>query len=405
MFPKKTIRDIGWVDGQRVLVRADLNVPMNGDQITDDFRLLRALDTIQYLIRRNCSVVVCAHLGRPNGSPNPAFSLRPVAERLGILLGFEVLFTPECIGPVAANAANALEPGQVLLLENLRFHPEEEANDPAFAQALAAASGASYFVQDGFGVVHRAHASTDAITRYLPSIAGLLLESEIVTITNAMQSPQRPLTAILGGAKISDKITVIERLIDVADQIIIGGAMANTFLAYRGLAMGRSLVEPGQEPVLQRIYQRAEQKVGAQAVDTFLALPSDAVVALSPQAPSVTTVSVQAIPADQAVFDIGPSSAAYFAQLVQSAATVIWNGPLGMTENQQFSHGSEAIAQTLAAQSQTHSLIGGGDTADFIRSWSQSHNQYFGYISTGGGASLELMAGNKLPGVEALQDI
>lgn len=407
MFHKKTIRDVP-LDGKQVLVRADYNVPLDGGRISDEYRLIRSVPTIKYLLERGCSVVVCSHLGRPDGQVNAKYSLEPVAARLGELLNTPVGFVPESVGERVAQATKRLRPGQVLLLENVRFHAGEEANDSEFARRLAKDSNASYFVQDGFGVVHRAHASTAAITQFLPSVAGLLLESEVSTILGAMEAPKRPLVAILGGAKISDKIKVIERFVELADQIIIGGAMANTFLRYKGLPVGKSLVEKDQEAVLDQIYAKAAGKLaGRQSVDDFIKLPTDVVVADSLEATaSVTVVAANAVPETDYILDLGPESAQAAADLLKNAGTAIWNGTLGMAEREAYAHASATITETLATQHPaTASLIGGGDTADFVRQWSTSRNRDFpGYISTGGGASLELMAGKELPGVAMLLD-
>jgi phosphoglycerate kinase len=295
----------------------------------------------------------------------------------------------------------------VLVLENLRFHPEEEANDPLFARQLAQDSGATYFVQDGFGVVHRAHASTSAIAQFLPSVAGLLLESEVTTITEAMEQPKHPLVAILGGAKVTDKIKVIERLVGLADQIIIGGAMANTFLRYKGIAIGKSIHEDGQEEILNGIYTKALEVLrGKKSVDEFIVLPTDVVVAPSvDRGAPAAMVDVSAVPAEDYILDLGATSSQRIASLLRSAATVIWNGTLGMAEQAAYSHASALVAETLANQDvETKSIVGGGDTADFVLHWCKEHNRRFGYISTGGGASLDLMSGEKLPGVEVLLD-
>jgi phosphoglycerate kinase len=325
---------------------------------------------------------------------------------LSELLGKPVGFIPASIGERVVAATKRLAKGQVLLLENLRFHPEEEANDPTFAKALAKDSGATWFVQDGFGVVHRAHASTDRITEFLPSVAGLLLESEVSTITSAMENPKRPLVAVLGGAKISDKIALVERFVDLADQIIIGGAMANTFLAYKGVAVGKSLCETDQQTVLANIYKRAEEKLqGARPADEFIALPQDVVVADSLEATAKTAVvAADAVPEQDFILDIGSEASIRASELLAGAGTVIWNGTLGMAEREAYARGSAKIAETLAAQPETNTIVGGGDTADFVRKWSTEHHKEFGYISTGGGAGLELMAGERLPGVEALLD-
>ncbi len=405
-FAKKTIRDAP-IDGKTVLVRADYNVPLTDKgEISDDYRITQSLPTLNYLMKAGCKVIICAHLGRPDGKVNPKESLEPVAARLSELLGKPVAFIPDCVGDRVKVAARHVAPGGVLLLENVRFHAQEEANEESFAKRLARDSGASYFVQDGFGVVHRAHASTDAITHFLPSVAGLLLEKEVSTITQAMHNPDRPLVAVLGGAKVSDKIKVIETFIAIADQLIIGGAMANTFLAYRGVGMGKSVCEPGQYAELDRIYDLADKKVGPNRVDDFMLLPVDAVVAseITPDAePSV--VHIRDVTQGEYVLDMGPKSVAAMLHKVQKASTAIWNGTLGYAEYPAFAKGSAALAHALASQkNHTFSLIGGGDTADFALHWDDKKGGSFGHVSTGGGAGLELMAGKKLPGVEALLD-
>ncbi len=405
-FNKKTIRDVP-LDGQRVLMRADYNVPLekNG-QIADDYRIMQSLSTINHLLDRGCQIVICAHLGRPKGRVDERFSLEPIAVRLGELLNKPVGFVPDCVGDRVAQATKRLQPGQVLLLENVRFHPEEEANDPVFAQQIAKSVGAAYFVQDGFGVVHRAHASTAAITQYLPSVSGLLLEKEVTTITEAMENPKRPLVAILGGAKVSDKIKIIQRFAELADKLIIGGAMANTFLKYKGLSIGKSVHEDDQDAVLDQIYTIALQKTqGHSSVDDFIILPSDVVVAksLDEGAPH-HSARVTDVAADEYILDLGFQTTNEMVAALQGAGTVIWNGTLGLAEQAAYAQTSSRIAQALANQPETMSLIGGGDTVDFILDWVKHHTGSFSHISTGGGASLELMTGDKLPGIEALLD-
>lgn len=403
-FHKLTIRDIP-VDHKVVLVRADYNVPLTKDgKISDDLRIRASLPTLQYLIDRHCTVVVMSHLGRPEGR-DASQSLEPVAERLTELLNAPVTFVEDCIGDKVVQAVKTAAPGSVVLLENLRYYTEEEANDEVFAEKIATATKARYFVQDGFGVVHRAHASTDAITHFIPGVSGLLLEKEYVTITGAMEAPKRPLVAILGGAKVSDKIPVIERFVSVADTILIGGAMANTFLAYRGLSLGASMVESDQQSILDRIYSAAREKVG-DAVDDFIILPTDLAVAteISEDAARVT-VPVDGVQADQKALDIGDASIERYVDVVRNAQTVVWNGTLGYAELPAFAHGSARVALALATQPETTSIIGGGDTADFVLKWDGDGGQSFSHVSTGGGASLELMSGTKLPGIESLLDV
>lgn len=402
-FSKLTIKDVP-VEHKTVLVRADYNVPLNAKgEISDDLRIRASLPTIQFLIDHKCTIVIMSHLGRPEGR-DASQSLEPVAEHLQELLGHPVQFVDDCIGDKVKQAVRAAKPGSILLLENLRYYSEEEANDEAFAKKIADATGARYFVQDGFGVVHRAHASTDAITRFIPGVAGLLLEKEYKTITTAMEAPARPLVAVLGGAKVSDKITVIERFVHVADKIIIGGAMANTFLAYQGLNVGASKVEADQTEVLNRIYSAARDKVG-EAVNDFIILPVDVAVAtaIAPDAER-RIVSVNELNPDDIALDVGDESIIRIVQEVTGAKTVVWNGTLGYAEIPAFAHGSARLALSLATQPDTVSIIGGGDTADFVLKWDGEQGRSFTHVSTGGGASLELMAGETLPGIARLLD-
>ena len=402
-FFKLTIRDVP-LDNQVVLVRADYNVPLNKEgKISDDLRIKASLPTLQYLHDHNCKIVIMSHLGRPEGR-DPKFSLKQVATRLAELLNHEVIFVDDTIGDKVKQAVKQAPAHSVILLENLRYYKEEEADDEIFAKKIADASGARFFVQDGFGVVHRAHASTHAITLSIPSISGLLLEREYTTITGAMQNPQRPLVAVMGGAKISDKIAVIERFVSVADKIIIGGAMANTFLAYKGVKMGASMLESDQNETLDRIYKAAHDKVG-DAVDDFIVLPSDLAVATEVSSDAKRrSVALDAVGDEDKALDIGDASIERVVREVADAKTVIWNGTLGYAEFPEFAHGSARLALALATQPQTTSIIGGGDTADFVLKWDAAGGASFTHVSTGGGASLELMAGDKLPGIESLLD-
>lgn len=429
MFTKQTIRDID-IDGKTVLLRADFNVPLEDGKIADDYRIKQALPTLHYLLEHNARVIVCSHLGRPDGKPNPDFSLFAVAKRLGELLGPDtVSFVKDCIGPDVKKAATALANGQVLLLENLRFHPEEEANSADFAKQLVEATGAQVFVQDGFGVVHRAHASTEAVTHLLPAVAGLLLEKEVDTITNVMEQPERPLMAVIGGAKISDKIEILNRFIDIADVVAIGGAMANTFLLADGIDVAKSLVEPDDLPLAKDILHKARTK--AAAGNFVFYLPQDAVVAhkVDKQAPTrIIDWSAHVIAAienypkrpphaasqikpDEMILDIGPFSASFIAGAMQLSKMVVWNGSLGVAEVAglqgpvgPYAHGTRVVMDAMLGQlgNRPFSLVGGGDTVSFIES--QHLTSHFNHVSTGGGASLELMAGRKLPGVEALRN-
>lgn len=427
MFTKKTIRDID-IRGKRILLRADYNVPIAEDNtIRDDYRLQQSVPTIKALLEQDVKLIICSHLGRPDGKPDKAFSLRPVAERLRELVGQDVGFVEDCVGEAVDKAVAELQPKQILLLENLRFHPEEEANDDDFAAQLA--KSGEIFVQDGFGVVHRAHASTEAITHHLPSVAGLLLEKEVDTITRVMEAPERPLMAIIGGAKISDKIEVLNRFIDIADFIAIGGAMANTFLAAEGIDIGKSKEEPNDIPIARDILEKAKQKAKQQRFIFYV--PQDGVVAKSLDKASTTRIvdwdahiiaEVESYPkqpaektrhieADEMILDIGPFSGAFIAGGIQLASTVVWNGTMGVTETLAlngpvgpFSHGTELIIDALVGDygHRPFSLVGGGDTVGYVEQLKLTGA--FNHVSTGGGASLELMSGHKLPGVEALED-
>jgi len=426
-FTKKTIRDID-LDGKQVLLRADYNVPLDdAGEITDDYRLQQSVPTVKFLLGHGAAVIICSHLGRPEGKPNPKYSLLPVAKRLKELLGVDVEFVPDCIGERAKKAADSLQPGRVLLLENLRFHEEEEANDRGFAQQLA--SLAQVFVQDGFGVVHRAHASTEAVTHFLPSVAGLLLEREVDTITSVMEDPARPLVAVVGGAKISDKIEVLRRFIDIADIVAVGGAMANTFLQATGLRIGKSMSNYDDLPLAKEIMELAKEK--AKHGRFVFYLPQDGVVAHKVDKAAKTRIvdwsahviaDVENYPkrplkesgqvaADEMILDVGPFSGAFIAGAVQLAGTVVWNGALGVTETTglqgpvgPFAHGTELLVEAMTGQfgNRPFSLVGGGDTVGYIQS--RGLLQAFNHVSTGGGASLELMSGRKLPGVEALEN-
>jgi phosphoglycerate kinase len=403
-FFKQTINTVP-LQGQTVLLRADYNVPLKSNgEIDDDFRIRASLPTIKKLLADGCKVVVISHLGRPEGR-DPKLSLEPIAQRLAEHLGSAVRFVDQTVGDKVAMAVKRSPKHSVIVLENLRYHPEEEANDEAFAAKLAKDSGARYFVQDGFGVVHRAHASTDAITHYLPSVAGLLLEREYTTIMGAMKAPKRPLVAVMGGAKVADKIDVIDEFIRDADTIVIGGAMANTFLAYKGLAMGKSKFEPDEKTTIDRIYQAAADKVGKKKVDDFIVLPIDLAVGTS-LAPGEARQNklAQTLGADDIALDVGDMSIGRIVGIVSKAKTVVWNGTLGYAEQPNFAHGSARLALTLATNPDITSIIGGGDTADFVLNWDARKGDSFTHVSTGGGASLELMAGEKLPGIESLLD-
>lgn len=426
-FTKKTIKDID-IAGKKVLLRADYNVPLDAaGNITDDYRILQSLPTIKYLLEQNCAIIICSHLGRPDGRPQDIFSLRPVVKVLEKHTKAPVHFIGDCRGPIVADAARDLPKGQILLLENLRFYAEEEKNDAALGKELA--SLAEVFVQDGFGVVHRAHASTEAVTRYLPSVAGLLLEKEVDTITTVMENPERPLMAIIGGAKISDKIEILERFIDIADVVVVGGAMANTFLLAKGIAVGKSLAEPDDVPLAKRIIKRASDKAKKQRFVFYI--PQDGVVAESLDKHAKTRIvdwdahviadienypkraprATEHVRADERILDIGPFSGAFIAGSMQLANTVVWNGAMGVTEVPSvhgpigpFAHGTDLVVDALLGEygHKPFSVLGGGDTVGYVES--QGLIDAFGHVSTGGGASMELMSGKQLPGVEALQN-
>ncbi len=402
-FFKKTIRDVP-LEGTTVLLRADYNVPLKADgTIHDDFRIRASLPTVRRLLKDGCKVVIIAHLGRPEGR-DPKLSLEPAAQRLAELLKEPVRFVDQTVGDKVRMAVKRAPSRGVVVLENLRFHTEEEANDESFAQKLARDTGARYFVQDGFGVVHRDHASTAAITLFLPSVAGLLLEKEYVSIIGAMKHPKRPLVAIMGGAKVSDKIQVVDELVGVADTLLIGGAMANTFLAARGHIVGASKYEDDQVDVIKAIYEAVDEKVGSGAENEFLRLPTDVAVAKGIDDPAGhRVVAVDSVEQDDKILDIGPETIAAYVDAIGTAGTVIWNGTLGYAELAVFAKGSAAIAEALAS-SDVESIIGGGDTADFVIHWDKKKGDSFSHVSTGGGASLELMAEGRLPGIEHLLD-
>lgn len=403
-FGKITVKDIK-VNNKTILVRTDYNVPLSEDgSIADDLRIRASLPTLRYLLKRNARVVIISHLGRPYGKKDKKYTLEAVAERLSELLKIEVGFVEDCIGDKVVQAVKKTRLGGVVLLENLRYYPEEEKDSQAFARKIAEATKARYFVQDGFGVVHRAHSSTSAITNYIPSVSGLLLEKEYKAIIKAIEKPKRPLVAVLGGAKVSDKIGVIEHFMNIADKIIIGGAMANTFLAYKGYKMGSSIVEKGQNKILDNIYIAAHNKKD-DSVEDFIILPSDVAVDSKPKAESERrNVKLGNIKPHEMALDIGDKTIDRFIKEVAGAGTVVWNGPLGYSTVEAFAHGSSRLALALATQEETDTIIGGGDTAEFILRWSENDTKVFSHVSTGGGASLDLMAGKKLPGVECLLD-
>ncbi|MBC8595788.1 phosphoglycerate kinase [Qingrenia yutianensis] len=394
MLNKKTIEDIE-VAGKKVLVRCDFNVPLDENKnITDENRLIGALPTIKYLIDHKAKVILCSHLGRPKGEFNPKFSLAPVAKRLSELLGQEVKMADDVIGDSAKALAASLKDGEVMLLENVRFHKEEEKNDPEFAKALA--SLAEVYVNDAFGTAHRAHASTAGVANYLPAVCGYLIKKEIEIMGKALSNPERPFVAILGGAKVSDKIGVIENLLDKVDYLIIGGGMAYTFLKAKGYEIGTSICEDEKIELATNIMEKAQQK------GVELLLPVETVVAKEFSADSEpVVVPSDKIPADMMGMDIGPKTIELFSEVVKKAKTVIWNGPMGVFEFPKFAVGTKAIAKALA-ETDAVTIIGGGDSAAAVAQLGFADKMT--HISTGGGASLEYLEGIELPGIAALND-
>lgn len=391
---KKGVREIP-VQGKRVLVRVDFNVPVDEKgQITDDTRIRAALPTIDYLRREGAKVVLVSHFGRPKGQVNLKYSLAPVAKHLEQLIKSPVRFVSDCVGAEAQSQAGLLAEGEVLLLENVRFHPEEEKNDPRFARELA--SLAEIFVNDAFGTAHRAHASTEGVSHYIPAVAGLLLEKETTIMGQALEAPERPFIAIIGGAKVGDKIGVIENLLKKVDTLIIGGGMANTFLKAQGYEMGRSLVEEDKIPLAKKLLDQAKD------LGVELKLPVDVIVApeLKADAPA-RTVTVSRIGADDMALDIGPASGADFAARIGEGKTVIWNGPMGVFEMAPFASGTNRVAQAMADCGGT-TIVGGGDSVAAVEKAGLAGQ--LTHISTGGGASLEFLEGKILPGIAALLD-
>ena len=396
---KLSIRDLS-LNNHRVLMRVDFNVPLEDGRVIDDTRIRETLPTIEYALRHGARLVLVSHLGRPKGKPNPAFSLKPAAERLRMLLdkelarGENVGFCPECIGPEAEEMAGRLEQGQSLLLENLRFHPEEEANDPKFAKQLAGL--ADYYVNDAFGTAHRAHASTVGVTTFVQkSAAGLLMEKELQYLGKVLRHPERPFIAILGGAKVSDKIGVIRNLLDKVDALIIGGGMAYTFLKAQGEAVGKSLVEEDKVELARELLKEAKKH------KLKFLLPTDHVVAEKIDANAIVqTVGAGHIPANMMALDIGPKTIEAFTEEIGRALTIVWNGPMGVFEVAPFAKGTFKIAQAVAENVGATSIVGGGDSVSAVNAAGVADK--ITHISTGGGASLEFLEGKKLPGVEAL---
>ncbi len=382
------------LSGRRVFLRADLNVPLDGGAVADDNRLTAVVPTIEHALKAGATVVLASHLGRPKGKPAPEFSLRPVAARLETLLGRPVPLAPDCVGEETAALARSRRGGELVLLENLRFHEEEEANDDGFARQLAAL--ADCYVNDAFAAAHRAHASIEAITYHLqPAAAGLLMRRELDTLARIVERPERPLVAILGGAKVSDKLALVENLLERVQALLIGGGMAFTFLRALGHEVGRSLVESDQLETARHVLESARRR------GVPLTLPVDAVVASGLDSASGRAVGIRDIPADQMGLDIGPLTVERFATTLRTARTIVWNGPMGVFEKAPFAAGTLDVARAVAA-SPAFSVIGGGDTVAAITRAGVADR--IGYLSTAGGAFLEFLEGRKLPGVEALTE-
>ncbi|PKQ37169.1 MAG: phosphoglycerate kinase [Actinobacteria bacterium HGW-Actinobacteria-1] len=394
MFSKKTVKDVD-VRGKRVLVRVDFNVPLAEGSVTDDTRVRAALPTLRYLVDHGARVIVMSHLGRPKGEPDPQYSLRPVRRVLQRLLGRNVVFVDDIVGAEAHEAVDRMVDGEIIMLENVRFNPGEKANDPEFAKALA--SLADIYVNDAFGAAHRAHASTAGVAQYLPAVAGLLLSREVETLTSMLTDPERPFVAILGGSKVSDKIGVIDRMLDCVDSLLIGGGMCFTFLVAKGVDVGRSLVEEEWiEPARQMMEKALER-------DVEIMLPVDFVVAEAIEHDSETkVVGREEIPSDMMGLDIGPTTSELFKGAIGMARTIFWNGPMGVFEMKPFETGTREVAMAVARNNRAVSVIGGGDSVAALKKFDLEERVTF--VSTGGGASMKLLEGTTLPGVEALMD-
>jgi phosphoglycerate kinase len=391
---KKTVRDLGNLAGTRVFVRVDYNVPLEGATITDDTRIRASVPTLELLLKANARVILASHLGRPKKGPDPKYSLKPAAARLGELVGRPVAMAPDCIGPEVAALADGLADGGVLLLENVRFHPEEEKNDAAFAAKLIADTGATVFVNDAFGSAHRAHASTEGVSHHVKtSVAGLLMEKEVRYLGMALEAPERPFVAVLGGAKVSDKIEVIESLLPRVDTLLVGGGMAYTFLRAQGLATGKSLVEEDKLELAKSLLAKGGGK---------LRLPQDHVVAAEfKDTAERRTLPASEVPEGWMGLDIGPETAKAFGDAVRGAKLVLWNGPMGVFEMKPFAEGTLAMAQALADCGGT-TVVGGGDSVAAVTQMGLATK--IDHVSTGGGASLEFLSGQPLPGVACLQE-
>lgn len=395
---KKTVRDIE-VAGKRVFLRVDYNVPQDPETgaITDDTRIRATLPTLRYLLEHNARVIIASHLGRPQGQRRPEFSLAPIAQRLSQLLGHPDLsgLAPDCIGPDVEAAVAKLPPGQALLLENLRFHKEEEANDPAFAQALAHL--ADTYVNDAFGAAHRAHASISGIAKHLPAVSGFLMEKELHYLDQVLHNPNRPLAAVIGGAKVSDKMAVLESLVERVDTLVLGGGMIATLLKAQGNEVGTSKVEADRVATALRLYDRAAERC------VTLMLPTDVVVAESFSATAAhRTVPVGNIPAGWLIMDVGPQSTKKFEAELRRCRTVVWNGPMGVFEFAPFATGTRRLAEVIGSLNGATTVLGGGSTAEAVETWGMASR--FSHVSTGGGATLQFLEGKTLPGVAVLQD-
>ena len=387
---KKTVKDID-LNAKRVFMRVDFNVPMSDGKVTDDKRIRASIPTIQYVLDQGASLLLASHLGRPKGNPNPEYSLRAASETLSTLLDRPVKMAPDCVGPEVEEMAKALQPGEVLMLENTRFHAGEEKNDPELAKQMAAL--ADVYVNDAFGSAHRAHASTEGIAHFLPAVSGFLMEKELEYLGRAVGNPEHPFVAILGGAKISDKILVVETLLAKCDKLIVGGGMANTFLAAMGLNMQDSLVEESSLETAKEIISESDDK---------LILPVDAVVADKFESDADTqVVDVDKIPAGWRMLDVGPRTIELYKDALKDAKLVVWNGPVGVFEMPKFAEGTFALARLLAESGAT-TIIGGGDSASAVKKAGVA--KHMTHVSTGGGASLEFLEGKELPGVAALND-
>jgi len=393
-MPKQTVKDLKTLKGTRVFGRVDYNVPLREGRITDDTRIRASLSTLEYLLGRGAQLVLASHLGRPKKGPAPELGLRPVAGRLSELIGKPVLMAPDCVGAEVRKVASALADGSVVLLENVRFHPEEEKNDPAFAKSLISDTGSTVFVNDAFGSAHRAHASTEGVSHHVKtSVAGLLMEKELRYLGLALEAPERPFVAVLGGAKVSDKIPVIDNLLPRVDALLIGGGMAYTFFRAQGLATGKSLVEEDKVELAKSLLAKARGKIH---------LPVDHVVASAFAAEAARrTVAVTQVPEGWMGLDIGPATAAAFSQEVRRARIVLWNGPMGVFEMKPFAEGTLAVARALAESSGT-TIVGGGDSVAAVTQMGLADK--ISHVSTGGGASLEFLAGDPLPGVLCLKE-